>query len=146
MRRRRWQMTTTAKATTDRAKKLETDIGKVKAKLEAPQTEAVGHANPLGNALAKLIGSAADVLTAWQQAVVAAVFELCLVGVMVIYELLGQGRQTPAAVTAVRFRSPIGFLMDLRCPRPGRQREDAKAEPRRQREGLLARPSISSRR
>ena len=29
-------------------------------------------------------------LTAWQQAIVAAVFELCLVGVMVIYELLGQ--------------------------------------------------------
>ena len=87
--------TTTAKATTDRAKKLETDIGTVKAKLETNQT--VGHANPLGNALAKLIGSAADVLTAWQQAVVAAVFELCLVGVMVIYELLGQTRQ-PGAV------------------------------------------------
>ncbi len=87
--------TTTAKATTDWAKKLETDIGKVMAKLEANQT--VGHANPLGNALAKLIGSAADVLTAWQQAVVAAVFELCLVGVMVIYELLGQTRQ-PCAV------------------------------------------------
>jgi hypothetical protein len=44
----------------------------------------------LGNALALLLGKAASVLTAWQQAVVAGVFELCLVGVMVIYELLGQ--------------------------------------------------------
>jgi hypothetical protein len=37
-----------------------------------------------------LLGAAAAALTAWQQAVVAAVFELCLVGVMVIFELLGQ--------------------------------------------------------
>ena len=65
----------------------------------------MGHANPLGNALAKLIGSAADVLTAWQQAVVAAVFELCLVGVMVIYELLGQTRQPPFALARIGSRS-----------------------------------------
>jgi hypothetical protein len=39
--------------------------------------------------MALMIGAAADALTAWQQAVVAGVFELCLVGVMVIYELLG---------------------------------------------------------
>ena len=90
------RLATENKATTDRAKQLETDIGKVKAKLEAPQTVAVGHANPLGNVMAKLIGAAADVLTAWQQAVVAAVFELCLVGVMVIFELLGQIRQSGA--------------------------------------------------
>ena len=108
--------TTTAKATTDRAKKLETDIGKVKAKLEANQT--VGHANPLGNALAKLIGSAADVLTAWQQAVVAAVFELCLVGVMVIYELLGQVRQTPAAVTVGQVQEPDQLLDGPALPPP----------------------------
>ena len=58
------RLATENKATTDRAKQLETDIGKVKAKLEAPQTVAVGHANPLGNVMAKLIGAAADVLTA----------------------------------------------------------------------------------
>jgi hypothetical protein len=40
-----------------------------------------------------LLGEAASVLTAWQQAIVAAVFELCLVGVMVGYELLGHTRQ-----------------------------------------------------
>jgi hypothetical protein len=40
-----------------------------------------------------LLGEAASVLTAWQQAIVAAVFEFCLVGVMVIYELLGHAIQ-----------------------------------------------------
>jgi hypothetical protein len=40
-----------------------------------------------------MLGAAAATLTAWQQAIVAAVFELCLVGVMVIYELLGHARQ-----------------------------------------------------
>ncbi len=40
-----------------------------------------------------LIGAGAAALTAWQQAIVAAVFELCLVGVMVIYELLGHAKQ-----------------------------------------------------
>src|SRR5215510_11436650 len=49
----------------------------------------VQNANPLGSALELLLGAGASVLTAWQQATVAAVFELCLVGVMVIFELLG---------------------------------------------------------
>jgi len=39
-----------------------------------------------------LLGAGAATLTAWQQAVVAAVFELCLVGVMVIFELLGHAK------------------------------------------------------
>jgi hypothetical protein len=92
---------TAAKATTDRANRLEADIAKVKTSLQFPTPEAVGHANPLGNALAMIIGSGADVLTAWQQAIVAAVFELCLVGVMVIFELLGQGRQRTGSQAAV---------------------------------------------
>ena len=58
-----------------------------------------GAVNPLGTALANLIGSTAEVLTSWQQAIVALVFELCLVGVMVIYEILGHSKQ-PAAQEA----------------------------------------------
>ena len=65
----------------------------MKAKLDSPPSEGVGHANPLGNALGMIVGSAADVLTVWQQAIVAAVFELCLAGVMVIFDLLGQPGQ-----------------------------------------------------
>jgi hypothetical protein len=51
----------------------------------------------LGSALELLLGAGASVLTAWQQAIVAAVFELCLVGVMVIFELLGH-REVEGAV------------------------------------------------
>src|SRR4029434_6758882 len=85
-----------AKTATDRARKLEADIAGVKASLARPGTSSVGAINPLGTALANLIGSAADVLTSWQQAIVALVFELCLVGVMVIYELLGHTKPLPA--------------------------------------------------
>ena len=98
----------------------------MRAKLgKAPPVE---KANPLGETLELLLGAAAAALTAWQQAVVAAVFELCLVGVMVIYELLGQdagGRvtnqekadpddrqpdrePTPAQAVAKPFPSPSG--------------------------------------
>jgi hypothetical protein len=84
---------TAAKTATERARQLEADIAAVKAKLAQPINTEVGTVNPLGTALANLIGSAADVLTSWQQAIVALVFELCLVGVMVIYELLGHSKQ-----------------------------------------------------
>jgi hypothetical protein len=82
-----------AKTATERARKLESDIAAVKTKLAQPTNAEIGTVNPLGTALANLIGSAADVLTSWQQAIVALVFELCLVGVMVIYELLGHSKQ-----------------------------------------------------
>jgi hypothetical protein len=100
---------TAGKATTDRATKLEADIAAVRARLATG--EVVANPNPLGSVLALLLGSAASVLMAWQQAIVAAVFDLCLVGVMVILELLGQdaGRRVmaedkadPPAPTRVR--------------------------------------------
>ena len=52
---------------------------------------------PLGAALEAMIGAGAAALTAWQQAIVAAVFELCLVAVMVAFELLGH-RKASAGV------------------------------------------------
>jgi hypothetical protein len=89
---------TASKSTTDRARQVEAEIKVVRARLEAG--EPIGAPNPLGNALALLFGHAASVLTAWQQAIVAAVFELCLVGVMVIFELLGHGTVARIAVGA----------------------------------------------
>jgi hypothetical protein len=74
------------KALTERAAQLDADAARVRAKLaRAPRVQ---NANPLGAVLEQMIGATAVALAAWQQAVVAAVFELCLVGVMVIYELL----------------------------------------------------------
>ena len=78
---------TAEKATTDRGSKIEADMRALREQLNAGET--VASANPLGNALSLLIGSAADVLTARLQAVIALVFELCLVGLMVSYEALG---------------------------------------------------------
>jgi hypothetical protein len=55
----------------------------------------------LGAVLALLLVAGAATLTAWQQAVVAGVFELCLVGVMVIYELLGHVKPPSSLVAEV---------------------------------------------
>ena len=78
-------------ALTERAAQLDADAARLRTKLaKAPRVQ---NANPLGAVLEQIIGATAAALTAWQQAIVAGVFELCLVGVMVIYELLGhQGR------------------------------------------------------
>jgi hypothetical protein len=79
----------------------------------------VQNANPLGSALEALLGAGAAVLTAWQQAIVAAVFELCLVGVMVIYELLGQ-RKVEEAHTAIALSpvTPANAKSDVLGPKP----------------------------
>jgi hypothetical protein len=83
----------TNKALTERAAQLDADAARVRTKLaKAPKVQ---NANPLGAVLEQMIGATAAALTAWQQAIVAGVFELCLVGVMVIYELLGH--QGPAS-------------------------------------------------
>src|SRR5262245_42839549 len=76
------------KAASDKAARLDDAAVLVRARIaKAPSIQ---NANPLGAVLEQLIGAGAALLTAWQQAVVAGVFELCLVGVMVIFELLGQ--------------------------------------------------------
>jgi hypothetical protein len=121
---------TAAKATTDRARQLEAEIGTVRARLNSG--EPIGAPNPLGNALALLFGHAASVLTAWQQAIVAAVFELCLVGVMVIYELLGHGTAARAAVGATSADAsearpampvaPLPMIKELPCLRAARRK------------------------
>ena len=87
-----------SKALTERAVQLDTDAARVRAKLAKAQS--VQNANPLGAVLEQMIGATAAALTAWQQAIVAAVFELCLVGVMVIYELLGHREVEEAAQPA----------------------------------------------
>lgn len=80
--------TLSRKALTERAAELDGLAAAEKGKLANGPT--IENVNPLGHALELMIGAAAATLTAWQQAAVAIVFELCLVGVMVIYELLGQ--------------------------------------------------------
>jgi hypothetical protein len=83
--------TVTNKDATDRAAKLDADIGALRKRLDGGL--AVANPNPLGTVLALMLGVGVAAVTAWQQAIMAAVFELCLVGVMVAFELLGHGKE-----------------------------------------------------
>src|SRR5438045_1157187 len=66
-----------------------------------------------------MIGATAAALTAWQQAIVAGVFELCLVGVMVIFELLGHVKQ-PAQqrIEGVQSQKTPGVPYPAKTPPP----------------------------
>ena len=77
----------------------------MKRKLETSSGDHVAHANPLGNALALIIGTAADVLTALMQATIALVFDLCLVGLMIGAEALGH---VPASAGSANAASQSG--------------------------------------
>ena len=105
---------TTAKAATDRAIKLEAAIAAVRARLKAG--EPVANPNPLGAALQSMLGETAAALTAWQQAIIAAVYELCLLGVMVIYELLGHAPQQ--RIEGVRCQKPLAGVDAAKVPPP----------------------------
>jgi len=90
--------TTANKATTDRARDLEGQIARVKAKLTA--SENVGSINPLAQTLTRIVPSLGDGISAMLQAAIALVFELCIIGMMVGFELLGHAapaRPTPQA-------------------------------------------------
>jgi len=89
-------LATTAKATTDRAAKLDADAATIRAQLA--QAPAVKDANALGNALARLLpwlpaASAATI----QQAVVSAIAELLIAAGLALPELL---RREPAGNAA----------------------------------------------
>src|SRR5262249_17381679 len=90
--------TTANKATTDRARDLEGQIAKVKGRLTTSAN--VGSINPLAQALARIVPSLGDGISAMLQAAIALVFELCIIGMMVGFELLGHAapaRPTPQA-------------------------------------------------
>jgi hypothetical protein len=73
----------------------------VKAKLTASAN--VGSINPLAQALARIVPSLGDGISALMQAAVALVFELCIIGMMVGFELLGHaGPARPAPQAQVQ--------------------------------------------
>jgi hypothetical protein len=90
--------TTANKATTDRARDLEGQIAKVRAKLTA--SENVGSVNPLALALARIVPGLGDGISAMMQAAIALVFELCIIGMMVGFELLGHAAPARSAPRA----------------------------------------------
>jgi hypothetical protein len=112
----------------------ELDAAAAAIRIRLAKTAPVHNANPLGSVLELLFGAGASVLTAWQQAIVAAVFELCLVGVMVIFELLGhrevekamQHAYAPGASAQVN--QPAGAPAQQKVPVQCQRRPRAKAK------------------
>jgi hypothetical protein len=98
------------KALTEKATKLDADAVRVRARLA--KATPVQNANPLGATLEQMIGATAANLTAWQQAIVAGVFELRAAGYPAIavqnlaaiaFNAFAAGYGTPdAAVTVTR--------------------------------------------
>jgi hypothetical protein len=132
------------KAATDRASQLDADIRGLRKRLDGGQ--AVANPNPLGAVLGIMLGVGAAAVTAWQQAIIAAVFELCLVGVMVAFELLGHGKMptsAPASDVGERpgihsatsaevlqpIQSPVAMRPAHRAALPPPRRPRAKASP-----------------
>ena len=79
-----------AKATTDTARRYEAQIAAIKQRQEAQTGAPVGNANPLAAALSSVVGAAGEALTAWHKFIIAVTYELCLVGLMVLYTTLGE--------------------------------------------------------
>jgi hypothetical protein len=114
----------TNRALTHEAGKLDSDAARIRAKLaSAPRVQ---NANPLGATLEQMVGTTAAMLIAWQQTIIAVVFELCLLGVMVIFELLGHQRMEEAHSgvalgTGALAHTTAGVLVSKAAP-PRRQR------------------------
>jgi hypothetical protein len=90
--------TTANKSTTDRARDLEAQIARVKARLT--NSENVGSVNPLALAVSWIVPGLGDGIGPMMQAAVALVFELCIIGMMVGYELMGHAVPAPPAARA----------------------------------------------
>jgi len=90
--------TTANKSTTDRARGLEAQIARVKEELG--KSENVGAVNPLTHALSQIIPSLGEGVGSKMQATIAFVFELCIVGMMLGYEVIPHATPSPPAACA----------------------------------------------
>ena len=93
------------KAATDRTLKLEAEAATIRKRLST--TTLVVSADPLADAIGRLLRIPAAEARTWPQAIVAGVFELCLVACIVMVELLRHEkpvRSVPRAVQATRTR------------------------------------------
>ena len=74
------------KGLTDRLAKLDVEVATIRKRLD--RAPLVQRPNPLAAALETMLGTGAATVASWQQAVIAAAFELFLVGLLVGFELL----------------------------------------------------------
>ena len=107
--------TTANKSTTDRAHGLEAQIARVREELG--KSENVGALNPLTHALSQIIPGLGDGVGSKMQATIALVFELCIIGMMLGYEVIPNAAPSrPAARTEVTEHRPQTVLVPT--PKP----------------------------
>jgi hypothetical protein len=114
---------TTNKATTEQASKLDADGAAIRVQLaKAP---AIKDANPLGNALARLLPwvPAASAAT-YQQAVVSLIAELLIAAGLALPELL---RREPPGIAAGGPRTAVPIVSETMAPEPTGARQEAAA-------------------
>ena len=87
------------KAATDRFEQIENELRRLRS---LKGDTGVGSANPLRDLLATIMGTWADLLTSWQKAAFAVVYDVCMIATMISIEVLGH---VPPSVAA-RARSP----------------------------------------
>jgi hypothetical protein len=80
---------------TKRAAALDAQAAAVRVRLA--KGENIVSTNPLADALSAIIPGSGAVVTSWQRAIVALVFEACLLALMATYELLGHPARTEPA-------------------------------------------------
>jgi hypothetical protein len=127
--------TTSNKATTERARDLEGQIAKVKARLIA--SENIGSINPLAQALSRFVPTLGDGISAMMQAAIALVFELCIIGMMMGFELLGHAapvrpspRARPSPRVEVQKPAPPVVVVPLAPEPPTAQEPKEPKEPK----------------
>ncbi len=131
---------TAAKTATEAASAYEVKIGEVRARLDRPNGEAIGQANPLGAILERISGIAAQSLTAWQITASAIVFELCIVVAMVGYEALRHASVTTlSAKQEDKATKPVEAPSFQTAMRPQTTASSVKAKPPSKPKGSLNR-------
>jgi hypothetical protein len=122
---------TANKATTDVAREYEAKIENVKKALAADRSKNVGAANSWAKAVSEMFGAWAASLASWQQAAIALVFDLCLLGVMVSFAMLGELAPPERAATAKESepKPAVEAPSPQLLPRPAKPRLVTKAEP-----------------
>lgn len=84
---------TNNKAGTDRFDRIEADLTALRARLTSGEGGTVGSVNPLRDLLAVIFGAFADILTAWQKAVFAVVYDIVLIALTLGIEVLKHAPQ-----------------------------------------------------
>jgi hypothetical protein len=113
-------------ASTKRFGEIEADLKKLRSQ-QKPENGA-GSANPLEALLTKIIGAWAALLIAWQKALFAVIYDLCLVALMISVEVLGNIRVVRTPVPEEKPEAPAVPVQPVApvAPKPAQAKKPAR--------------------